>query len=121
MALAVVPSPTAPSSVAAGRGLCYIPARMNTLVRNDLYFGLFTWQALSDGGGRVTRHEAPPQAIPCPDTGRSLKVATLQAATRAICPSCQRQADGGFVSFVSDLRLAYACPACRQLIWVKGA
>jgi uncharacterized paraquat-inducible protein A len=94
---------------------------MTSITRDDLFHGLFEWQALGDGRGRVTRRAAPPHAIPCPDTGRSLKVATLQASTKAICPACQRQADGGFVSFVSDLRLAYACPACRELVWIKGA
>ncbi len=110
-----------PRAVAAEGPMCYSPAPMNQFVRDDLYHGLFQWQALGDGRGRVARHSAPPRAIPCPDTGRRLEVATLQASTRAICPACQRPADGGFVSFVSDLRLAYACPACQQLIWINGA
>ena len=28
---------------------------------------------------------------------------------------------GGFVSFDGDLRMAYACPQCRELVWVAGA
>jgi hypothetical protein len=28
---------------------------------------------------------------------------------------------GGYVSFVSDLRLAFACPSCRTLVWIAGA
>jgi hypothetical protein len=94
---------------------------MDHPTRDDLYHGLFIWQSLGDGRARVARHAAPPLAIPCPDTGRHLKVATLQASTHAICPSCGRTADGGFVSFVADLRVAYACPACRELVWLNGA
>jgi hypothetical protein len=50
-----------------------------------------------------------------------LKVATLDASSPAICPSCETTAKGGFVSFVQDLRLAYACPSCQQLVWLPGA
>ncbi len=25
------------------------------------------------------------------------------------------------VSFVQDLRLVYACPSCKQLVWLPGA
>jgi hypothetical protein len=28
---------------------------------------------------------------------------------------------GGFVSFEADLRMAYACPECRELVWLSGA
>jgi hypothetical protein len=28
---------------------------------------------------------------------------------------------GGFVSFDGDLRMAYACPECRQFVWLTGA
>ena len=59
--------------------------------------------------------------MPCPTTGRLLRVATLEAATAAICPSCTNRGAGGFVSFVADLRMAYACPLCCQLIWLAGA
>jgi hypothetical protein len=24
------------------------------------------------------------------------------------------------VSFVADLRMAYACPECRELVWLAG-
>jgi hypothetical protein len=85
------------------------------------YFGVFQWQDRQGGLGRLERHPSPPDNIPCPDTGRSLRIATIQASTRAICPACSRKGDGGFVSFVADLRLAYACPSCRALVWIKGA
>ena len=43
-----------------------------------------------------------------------------EAAAAAICPTCAIHGAGGFVSFVGDLRMAYACPQCRQLIWLAG-
>lgn len=62
-----------------------------------------------------------PSTIPCPTSGRQLRVSTIEAGTPAICPSCASQGMGGFVSFEGDLRMAYACPACRQLVWLTGA
>jgi hypothetical protein len=59
--------------------------------------------------------------IPCPTTGRPLRVATVEADTAAICPACQIQGHGGYVSFDADMRMAYACPQCRQLVWLMGA
>jgi hypothetical protein len=59
--------------------------------------------------------------IPCPTTGRPLRIATIESETTAICPACASQGQGGFVSFDGDLRMAYACPQCRQLVWVQGA
>ena len=64
---------------------------------------------------------ASPDTIPCPTTGRPLRVATIQDAAPAICPSCANHGAGGFVSFVGDLRMVYACPLCRQLVWLAGA
>jgi len=85
-----------------------------------LYHGLFHRHADSDRPARLSRHEAAPAAIPCPKTGRPLRIATIDANTLAICPSCAVHGLGGFVSFVGDLRMAYACPECRQLVWVQG-
>jgi hypothetical protein len=48
-------------------------------------------------------------------------VATLDAGALAICPSCRTHGTGGFVSFEADLRMAYACPECRELVWLAGA
>jgi hypothetical protein len=88
--------------------------------RLDLYHGLFRWDSGGDGGPRLSRHRSGPTSIPCPTTGRSLRIATLDATAPAICPACAAQGHGGFVSFVGDLRMAYACPACLRLIWVQG-
>ena len=88
--------------------------------RTDLYHGIFRWDAGRDGRPRVTRHAAAPAAIPCPTTGRPLRIATAEAGAAAICPACGSEGLGGFVSFDGDLRMAYACPQCRQLVWLAG-
>ena len=88
--------------------------------RTDLYHGLFLWHTGGDGRPHVSRHQASPASIPCPTTGRALRIATIDAEAAAICPSCSLQGHGGFVSFVGDLRMAYACPQCRQLVWLAG-
>ncbi len=88
---------------------------------SDPYHGLFKWEAGADGRPHVLRHETGPAMIPCPTTGRPLRVATIDANTAAICPACASPGQGGFVSFDGDLRMAYACPQCRQLVWVEGA
>lgn len=92
-----------------------------TAIRTDLYHGLFRWERQADGQIQLTRHAAGPLSIPDPQNGRLLKVATIDTRSRAICPSCSTTARGGFVSFVQDLRLAYACPSCQQLVWLHGA
>lgn len=89
--------------------------------RTDLYHGLFRWEQLSTGETQLSRHPAAPASIPDPKSGRLLSVATLDASTRAICPSCSANGAGGFVSFVQDLRLVYACPSCQELVWLPGA
>lgn len=93
---------------------------MHSTPRTDLYHGLFVLIPSSGGQPHLLRHAQAPKSIPDPQ-GRSLKVATLDASSPAICPSCQTTATGGFVSFVQDLRLAYACPSCQQLVWLPGA
>jgi hypothetical protein len=97
-----------------------MPHHADRTDRTDLYHGLFLWHTAVDGGASVSRHSSSPRSIPCPTTGRSLKVATLEADAPAICPSCEGRARGGFVSFVGDLRMAYACPLCLQLVWSSG-
>ena len=90
-------------------------------VVTDLYHGLFRRDCGSDGQPLLIRHEASPRTVPCPTTGRALRVATIEGKASAICPSCATVGRGGFVSFEGDLRMAYACPACRQLVWLAGA
>jgi hypothetical protein len=89
--------------------------------RTDLYHGLFLWHPGQDGPPRVSRRSSSPSAIPCPTTGRLLRVATLDAGAAAICPACASHGHGGFVSFEGDLRMAYACPQCRELVWMAGS
>ena len=94
---------------------------MNSQARTDLFHGLFRWHPATAGPAHVSRHDAAPRTVPDPQSGRLIKVADLEVAQRAICPSCAQMGAGGFVSFVSDLRLAYACPSCRTLVWLSGA
>jgi hypothetical protein len=95
-------------------------APRSTVDRVDLYLGLFRWHTDSTGKPRVSRHSKSPATVPCPSTGRQLRVSTLEAAAHAICPSCAAHGTGGFVSFEGDLRMAYACPECRELVWLAG-
>jgi hypothetical protein len=95
--------------------------RTDEVGRTDLFFGLFVWHAGTDGTPLVSRHQSSPVTIPCPTTGRPLRVGTLDAEASAICPSCSSHGRGGFVSFVGDLRMAYACPRCLELVWLTGA
>ncbi|MEW6320179.1 MAG: hypothetical protein AB1635_03725 [Acidobacteriota bacterium] len=85
------------------------------------YHGLFRREDAGNGQVVLTRHPASPAMIPDPSTGRLLRVATVESSTRAICPSCATSGHGGYVSFEQDLRLAYACPRCEQLVWLAGA
>ncbi len=89
--------------------------------RIDLYHGLFRWERASDGQPQLSRHPEMPTSIPDPESGRLLRIATVDARARAICPSCEMTGHGGYVSFVQDLRIAYACPSCEQLVWLNGA
>jgi hypothetical protein len=92
----------------------------------DLFFGLFEWkQRSSDTARTFAVREAvdkrAPRTIPDPQTGRPLKVASLEVSDRGVCPACAQLGAGGYVSFESDLRLAFACPSCRKLVWIAGA
>jgi hypothetical protein len=73
-----------------------------------------------EGEHRLVPRASGPSTIPCPSTGRALVVATIDAHAEAICPRCLKTGRGAFVSFVSDLRMAYACPACDELVWVAA-
>ena len=98
---------------------------MSRLPGNDPFHGLFEWRPESGDTASwrlmVSRQTTESQMIPCPDTGRPLRVATVEVSDRAVCPACAQLGAGGYISFVSDLRLAFACPSCRKLIWVAGA
>jgi hypothetical protein len=83
----------------------------------DPYHGLFTHEL---GGGGLSRGTTPPGTLPDPQTGRQLRIATIEVSG-AICPACARHGQGGFVSFVADLRLAFACPNCQTFVWIAGA
>jgi hypothetical protein len=88
---------------------------------NDaLYHGLFDRSADPNGEPRLSRASTGPAMIPCPTSGRQLRIATIDANTIAICPACATHGQGGFVSFVGDLRMAYACPQCREFVWLAG-
>ena len=92
---------------------------MAQLDRRTPFGGVFV-SSLLDGRARLTPHPQPPQALIDPQSGRPLAIATVEVAG-AICPSCEQHAQGGFVSFVADLRMVYACPACEALVWAAGA
>jgi hypothetical protein len=94
---------------------------MKPVSQQDCYLGLFRWEPVQGGGGRIVSSSPSPRSVPDPQTGRPLRVSTLEGNTRAICPLCSSLGDGGFVSFEADFRIAYACPICRGLIWSQGA
>lgn len=100
---------------------CYYRA-VSTSAANPpaLYHGVFCLEPLANGEQQVARHPGGPTMMPDPH-GRLLRIATVDSKAAAICPSCERRGQGGFVSFVQDLRLVYACPSCRQLVWLPGA
>jgi hypothetical protein len=92
-----------------------------TEFRTDYFHGLFVWQRGEEGPDTLARHAAAPRVVPDPHTGRPLKVASIELSDRAVCPACTQLGAGGYVSFESDLRLAFACPSCRKLVWIAGA
>lgn len=94
---------------------------MDSSLHSDPFHGLFELQTHAQGAPRLTSRAAAPRTIPDPETGRPLRVASLELSDRGVCPSCTQLGAGGYVSFVSDLRLAFACPSCRKLVWVAGA
>ena len=89
--------------------------------RTDLFHGLFDLLPGAHGHGKLASSAAAPRAIPDPQTGRPLRVASLELSDRTVCPACTQLGSGGYVSFVADLRLAFACPSCRKLVWIAGA
>jgi hypothetical protein len=83
------------------------------------YSAFFRREQLATGEYQLSRkHDAP--AVITDPSGRTLKVATVDTAS-AICPSCDSAGRGAYLSFVQDLRMAYACPSCSAFVWLPGA
>ena len=91
---------------------------MVELTRTVRFGGLF----VRNPGGALQLVASPqaPASLRDPATGQALQIATVEVAG-AICPSCEQHAHGGFVSFVADLRMVFACPKCEEMVWVPGA
>ena len=94
---------------------------MDTRARTDPFFGLFDLLPEGPDRQRLMPKPSGPRTVPDPHTGLPLAVATVELSERGVCPACTQLGSGGYVSFVSDLRLAFACPSCRQLVWMAGA
>jgi hypothetical protein len=91
---------------------------MDTAHRSEFFHGLF--ELVTSSQGRRQLASRPARTLPDPQTGRPLTVASVEVSDRSICPACAQPGAGAYVSFVSDLRLAFACPSCRQLVWTAG-
>ena len=84
------------------------------------YHAHFRHEQLASGEYQLARkHDAPP--VIADPTGRLLKIATVDAGATAICPACASTGRGAYMSFVQDLRMAYACPSCTSVVWLQGA
>jgi hypothetical protein len=94
---------------------------MENTPRTDLFHGLFALLPGAHGRGRLASNASAPRSIPDPQTGRPIQVASVELSELGVCPACAELGSGGYVSFVSDLRLAFACPHCRKLTWIVGA
>src|SRR5256885_1905560 len=94
---------------------------MESRGRLDPFHGFFHCHTGADGAAVIAKQEGAPESLPDPHTGRQLRVASVEVSARSVCPVCAQLGAGGFVSFVSDLRLAYACPSCLTLVWLPGA
>jgi hypothetical protein len=87
--------------------------------RPELFHGLFELLPGSQGR-RLASSATAPRTIPDPQTGRPVQVASVELSDSSVCPACAQLGSGGYVSFVSDLRLAFACPHCRKITWTAG-
>ena len=94
---------------------------MDSLPRTELFHGLFELRPQPHGRPRLASNAVRPHSIPDPQTGQPLTIASVELSERGVCPACTQLGAGGYVSFVSDLRLAFACPSCRTLVWIAGA
>lgn len=84
------------------------------------YHAHFHREQLATGEFKLARKHDAPSVISDP-SGRLLNIATIDAGATAICPSCASTGRGAFMSFVQDLRMAYACPSCTSFVWLPGA
>ena len=98
---------------------CYHPAFPMHTPTADSFFGLFDLQNTVAGQPHLTPTAAP-AAIPDPQTGRPLTVAAVDVSVHGVCPACTQFGAGAYVSFVADLRLAFACPNCRTIVWMNA-
>jgi hypothetical protein len=96
-----------------------IPA-VSPHLTQDPYFGIFSLMPTRDGRQQLKRHPEAPGSLPDPKTGRALKIATVELSSASICPSCEGRSQGGFISFVADARMVYACPECQKLVWLAS-
>jgi hypothetical protein len=87
----------------------------------DLFYGLFELRTGAHGQPRLASIAPASATVPDPQTGHPLRVASVELSDRGVCPACTGLGAGGYVSFVADLRLAFACPSCRKLVWIAGA
>jgi hypothetical protein len=94
---------------------------MSPLPRTEPFHSLFELCSQAAHRPGLASSAVTPRTIPDPDTGRPLQVAAVELSVHGICPACAQRGAGGYVSFVSDLRLAFACPSCRTLVWLAGA
>ena len=88
---------------------------------NRFFHGLFELLPQPHGQATLASSVDAPRTIPDPHTGHPLKVASVEVSDHSVCPACTRLGAGGYVSFEADLRMAFACPTCRTLVWVAGA
>src|SRR5262245_59769170 len=66
------------------RRSCYDPTPMDSQARTDLFHGLFELHPGAAGRPRLASSVTAPRAIPDPQTGRPLKVASLELSDRGI-------------------------------------
>ena len=96
------------------------PASMHAQL-SDAFHGLFELRTTPHGGRQLASASVRPSTVPDPQTGRPLKIASVEVSESGVCPACTQPGTGGYVSFVADLRLAFACPSCEKLVWIAGA
>jgi len=85
-----------------------------------LYHGLFQRHADSDRAARLSRHEAVPAAIPCPKTGRPLRIATTTPTRSPSARAAPCTAWAALCHSSATCGWRYAGPECRQLVCVNG-